>query len=58
VPHGLRRQFARVLERNLDLGAVGRDRDLFLVELHLVGAGDVHLADLAGGEGITGGEGQ
>ena len=54
VAHGLRRQFAGVFERDFDFGAVGGDRDLLLVELHLVGAGDLHLADLVGGEGAAG----
>ena len=58
VAHGLRRQLAGVLERDFDFGAVGSHGDLFLVELHLVGAGDLHLADLVGGERAGGGKQQ
>ena len=56
VAHGLRGQFAGVLERDFDFGAVGGDGNFLLVELHLVGAGDFHLADLVGGERAAGGE--
>ena len=58
VAHGLRRQLARVLERDFDFGAVGGHGDFFLVEVHLVGAGDLHLADLVGGESPARGERQ
>ena len=54
VAHLLNRRLAGVLERDFDFGAVGGDGDFLLVERHLVGAGDVDLADLVGGERAAG----
>src|SRR5881394_511016 len=42
-----------MMQRDFDLGAVGGNHDFLLVVLHRIGAGDFHLADLVGAEGIA-----
>src|SRR5262245_14971152 len=53
VAHGLGGQLAGVMQRQFDLRAIRRHRQLLFVELHGIRAGDLQLAHLVRTEGMA-----